>query len=353
MFSVLNSRGLDLLPTDIIKADIIGQLATDEERDEHNERWEDMEVNLGRSGFNDLFTYVRMIYVKEKAKKDLLQEFRNRVLSIVEPKELINELEPYADALATVRSKNYESKFHAEAEKVNTYLRWLNRIDNSDWIPVAILFLSRNKNPEYVEWFFNRLERLAAYMHICALNVNGRIKRYNGVIEEVWEGEHSLNSPVHAIELTETEKEKMLEALNGNIYELTAKRRNYLILRLDAFLSDGAASYNRSMLTVEHVLPQTVNNDTEWAILWPDEQQRKEWVHRISNLVPLNRSRNSQAQNYDFARKKDTYFRGREGISSYVLTTQVLNSNEWTPEHLQNRQNELLKVLQENWRLSA
>jgi hypothetical protein len=353
VFSVMNRRGLDLQPTDIIKADIIGKLATDKERDEYNERWEDMEVELGRGGFNDLFTYVRMIYAKEKAKKSLLDEFRSHVLSIVsEPEALISEvLEPYASALATVRTANYEAVSHAE--EVNTYLRWLNRIDNSDWMPVAILFLSGNKNvPEYVEWFFSRLERLAAYMHVCALNINERIERYNDVIEAL-EDVHSLSNPVQAVELTETEKEKMREALNGNIYELTPRRRNYLILRLDAFLSDGAASYDPSILTIEHVLPQTVNDNTEWAELWPDEQMRKQWVHRIANLVPLNRRRNSQAQNYDFAKKKSAYFSGKKGVSSYVLTTQVLNSSQWTLEHLQNRQNELLEVLQENWRLSA
>lgn len=353
VFSVMNSRGLDLQPTDIIKADIIGKLATDKERDEYNERWEDMEVELGRGGFNDLFTYVRMIYAKEKAKKSLLDEFRSHVLSIVsEPEAFISEvLEPYASASATVRTANYEAASHAE--EVNTYLRWLNRIDNSDWMPVAILFLSGNKNvPEYVEWFFSRLERLAAYMHVCALNINERIERYNDVIEAL-EGVHSLSNTVQAVELTETEKEKMREALNGNIYELTPRRRNYLILRLDAFLSDGAASYDPSILTIEHVLPQTVNYNTEWAELWPDEQMRKQWVHRIANLVPLNRRRNSQAQNYDFAKKKTAYFSGKKGVSSYVLTTQVLNSSQWTPEYLQNRQNELLEVLQENWRLSA
>ena len=353
VFSVMNSRGLDLQPTDIIKADIIGKLTTDKERDEYNERWEDMEVQLGRSGFNDLFTYVRMIYAKEKAKKSLLDEFQNHVLSVVrESESLISEvLEPYASALAKVRTANYEAVSHAE--EVNTYLRWLNRIDNSDWMPVAILFLSKNKNvPEYVEWFFSRLERLAAYMHVCALNINQRIKRYNDVIKAL-EGDHSLSSPVQAVELTEPEKERMREVLNGNIYELTPSRKKYLILRLDSFLSDGAASYNPSLLTIEHVLPQTVNDDTEWAELWPDEQMRRQWVHRIANLVLLNGKRNSKAQNYDFAKKKSAYFSGKEGVSSYVLTTQVLNSDQWTPDHLQNRQNELLEVLQENWRLSA
>jgi hypothetical protein len=353
VFSVMNSRGLDLQPTDIIKADIIGKLATDNEREEYNERWEDMEVELGRGGFNDLFTYVRMIYAKEKAKKSLLEEFRTHVLSTVsEPEALISDvLEPYASALATVRTANYEAVSHAD--EVNKYLRWLNRIDNSDWMPAAILFLSANKNvPEYVEWFFSRLERLAAFMHLCALNINQRIERYNDVIEAL-QGAHSISSPVQAVELTDAEKEDMRHVLNGNIYELTPRRRNYLILRLDAFLSDGGASYDPNVLTIEHVLPQTVNEATEWAELWPNEQQRKQWVHRIANLVPLNRRRNSQAQNYDFAKKKSAYFSGKNGVSSYILTTQVLNSARWTPEHLEDRQHQLLGVLQENWRLSA
>lgn len=353
VFSVMNSRGLDLQPTDIIKADIIGQLATDKERDEYNERWEDMEVELGRDGFNDLFTYVRMIYAKEKSKKSLLEEFRTQVLSAVKkPEPLISEvLEPFASALATVQRANYEAASHSE--EVNAYLRWLNRIDNSDWLPVAMLFLSRKKNePGYVSWFFSRLERLAAYMHVCALNINERIERYNNVIEAV-EDAHSLSSPVQAVELTGDEKSQMLTALNGNIYELTPRRRNYLILRLDAFLSDGGASYDPSVLTIEHVLPKTVNAGSEWAALWPDEQVRKDWVHKIANLVPLNRRRNSQAQNYDFAEKKSAYFSGKKGISSYVLTTQVLNSPQWTPEHVAARQKELLEVLEENWRLSA
>ena len=353
VFSVMNSRGLDLQITDIIKAEIIGRLATNKERDEYNERWEDMEVELGRSGFNDLFNYVRMIYAKEKAKKSLLDEFRTHVLSeVTEPNALIGEvLEPFASALATVRMANYEAV--SQAVEVNTNLRWLNRIDNSDWIPVAILFLSRNKNePEYVAWFFSRLERLAAFMHVCAMNINKRIERYNDVLEAV-EGEHDLSSPVHAVELTDDEKSKMLNALNGNIYELTPRRRNYLILRLDAFLSDGGASYDQSVLTIEHVLPQTVNDNSEWASLWPDEQIRKDWVHKIANLVPLNRRRNSQAQNYDFGKKKSAYFSGKNGVSSYILTTQVLNCPQWTPEYLADRQKELLEVLEKNWRLSA
>lgn len=352
VFSVMNSRGLDLQPTDIIKADIIGKFSTETERDEYSARWEDMEVELGRSGFNDLFAYVRMIYGKEKAKRALLEEFRSQVLEAVpSAKALVNDvLEPYAEALSVVRNANYTAS--ANAQDVNMYLNWLNKIDNSDWIPPAILFLAKHKNdPAYALWFFKRLERMAAHMHVCAKNVNQRIERYAEVIEGL-EQPHSLKKPIDELELTELEKAEMRLVLNGDIYNMTARRRNYLILRLDSFLSDGAASYNHTILTIEHVLPQTVKPASEWEQLWPDNDLRQRWTHRLANLVPLNFRRNVQASNFDFSKKKTAYFGGKSQVSSFVLTTQVLSAPSWSPTFIKQRQDDLLGVLSDKWDLN-
>lgn len=351
IFSVMNSRGLDLQPTDIIKADTIGMVELDAQREKYNERWEEMEVELGRSRFNDLFSYIRMIHAKEKAKRSLLEEFREHVLSKgISPEELISAvLEPYAEALLIAKNSDYVAVAHAE--EVNRYLKWLNRIDNSDWVPTAIEFIKNNKaKPEYMAWFFERLERLAAFMHICAYNINQRIERYNKVLSAL-ENDHSLTNPINEVELTVDEKHKMIKVLDSDIYDLTSRRRNYLILRLDAFISDGGATYDPTILTIEHVLPQTVNKESEWAQWWPVAEERKIWVHRLANLVPLNKRRNSSASNFDFDKKKNAYFLGRKGVSSYALTTQVINCQQWTPENLAQRQVELIEILSDNWRL--
>lgn len=353
IFSVMNSRGLDLQPTDILKADIIGELEKEEERQTYNDRWEKMETELGRETFNDLFNYIRMIYAKAKSKQALLEEFKHYVISKVnEPKTLIEDiLEPYAKVLTIIKASNYKAE--AKSEEVNAYLKWLNKIDNSDWIPVAIHFLKAKRNdPLYVEWFFERLERLAAFMHITAYNINHRIVRYKEILTELDSNQnHTLTSPITTIELTDAEKEEMLKALDGNIYEMTAKRRNYLILRLDSFSSDNAASYKENLLTIEHVLPQTVDPQSKWAEIWPDEEERKKWVHRIANLVPLTRTLNSSAQNYDFDKKKTAYFPEGKEVSSYTLTSKLLRIKEWTPEVVEKRQQELLNVMKEKWKL--
>jgi hypothetical protein len=350
VFSVLNSRGLDLLPTDIIKSDVIGRI-TPTKQDEFTEKWEELEVQTGRNGFAELFGHIRMINAKTKARRTLLEEFRDYVLSVVaSPEEVISKvIEPYADAYLLAKNSQYLSTTDAAA--INDLLKWLNRIDNSDWLPPAILFLSQKKNePYYVLAFLRKLERLAAFMHICGKNVNERIERYVKVLEELQQ-EHALQSPVKAIELTDKEKTEFCSALDDQIYWLSARRRNYLILRLDSFLSDSAATYNLGVLTIEHVLPQTVDFNSEWSHTWPDPLERDVWIHRIANLVPLTQKRNSQAQNFDFSKKKSAYFGGKQGISSYVLTTQVLNTSVWTKEIVEQRQKDLLEIMIEKWDL--
>lgn len=353
VFSVLNSRGLDLLPTDIIKSNVIGNIAGRAKQDEFTETWEELEVQTGRDGFAELFGHIRMIFSKEKARRALLDEFRDQVMRAVPDSEALvtKIIKPYANAFLIAKKCEYVST--ADAAEINALLKWLNRIDNSDWLPSAIRFLADNGNdPTYARWFFGKLERLAAFMHICAFDVNSRIERYASVLLGL-EGKHSLASPLQAVELSADECTQMRAKLNSDIYLLTARRRNFLMLRLDSFLVDGAATYDPSILTIEHVLPQTVNEGTEWSKNWPEPSVREAWLHKIANLVPLTQWRNSAAQNYDFAKKKSAYFGGKEGVSSYALTTQVLHAPEWTPATVEKRQEQLLGLMAEKWELAA
>lgn len=60
IFSVLNDRGLDLSLTDILKAEIIGKIP-DAQKEKYTSEWEDIETELGRDTFKELFSHIRMI----------------------------------------------------------------------------------------------------------------------------------------------------------------------------------------------------------------------------------------------------------------------------------------------------
>ena len=351
IFSVMNSRGLDLLPIDIIKSDTIGKLS-DRDRDIYTAKWEELENETGRDGFNEVFTHTRTLFIKERPKKNLLEEFKEGVLPKTTPKGLIDDyLVPYTEAYVRLKNCEYESTQYAE--EINEALYWLNKTNNYDWMPPAIKFLAEHPNDSaYFRWFIKKLERLASYLLVTARDVNQRFYRYNWLIVEMDDRpDTSLENPLKNIELTELEKKNFLEALGSEIYLMPAQRRNYIIQRLDSFVSCGGATYNAKIFTIEHVLPQNPNAESEWMELWPDASQRRYWLNRVANLVPLTRQKNSAAQNYDFATKKGKYFQTKNGTSSYTLTTQVLNIEAWTPEIVELRQEELLEVFRKSWDL--
>lgn len=360
VFSVMNSRGLDLLPTDIIKADIIAKIPA-AERDAYAKRWEELEGLAGRDGFEDVFAHTRMAFAKRKAKRALNEEFKQFVIQplfesspddAAAAKRLIDDvIDPMTIAYITVKNSSYESL--ANADDVNRSLTWLNRINNSDWLPPAMMFLMRHGNDSaYVAWFMSRLERLAAYLLITSKSINKRIARFAEVMEEMdAKPESSRSAVLESVELTPEERQEFVEALDDEVYTKSSAVRRYIILRLDSFVSDGAASYEPSMFTVEHVLPQTVGPKSPWLGTWPDPAERALWTNRIANLVPLNRRRNSAAQNYDFRTKLEKYFKGKDNASSYALTTQVLAEKSWTPKVVRRRQEDLLNVFKRHWQL--
>lgn len=350
VFSVMNCRGLDLTNADRIKPEVIGAISLDEQQ-YYTEKWDTLEATVTREKFDDIFAFIRMIYAKTKPKMNILDEFRDAVLKKYEDKTVFMDkvLEPYAQAYMILTQKNYKSE--RDAEKINNYLWWLNKIDDSDWIPTAMEFMCRyENNSEFVLWFFRKLECLAAYLYITAKSVNKRIERYRPILEEM---EANQNEQIKSIELSEDEKKEFKDVLNGEIYnKLTSKRRNYLILRLNSFVSDTENQWiDTNILTIEHVLPQTLPQNSKWEKDWQDEEQRAYWLNRIANLVPLTRYKNSEAQNYDFDDKKIKYFTGKNGTSSFPLTTQVLNESEWTPETVEKRQKNLVQVLSKKWEL--
>ncbi len=347
IFSVMNSRGMDLSPTDIFKARIIGDLKP-AAAEECAARWEDAEEALGREGFADLFLHLRMIYAKKRGEKELLKEFPDQVLSLYLPdraEEFVNEvIEPYAEAYAQIRDRNYSAAIGAE--KVNAWFKRLAQLDVNDWRPAALWALrNHGGDPEWLDEFFRALERLAASMFIRRVYSTPRVTRYAELLRQLDQGQ-GLSSP--AFHLNAGEKAETRARLDGDVHP---KIRRYVLLRLDELLAASqGVTYDHALITVEHVLPQNPKLASQWTRLF-DGYQRAHWTDRIGNLVLLNRTKNSQAGTYDFATKKAKYFTGRTGSVPFALTSQVLQQTKWTPKVLEQRQKELVGRLVVEWRL--
>ena len=346
IFSVMNDRGLNLGPTDILKAQIIGSI--EEGRQEYSDKWEDIEQELGRDRFGDLFVHIRMVYAKAKARRNLQDEFRDFVLKNSRSTDFIdNILEPYAEAYESVLGMSDQGT--AGDDRTVACLGSLRRLDNYDWVPPAMAFFRANSaDSDRRRQFIADLERLAYGLFIRRANINERVNRYAAILQSMEEGEDILQPEGH-LQLRAEEKETIVHALNGPVYTLPRVPKP-LLLRLDGLLAGAGARYDHSVISIEHVLPQRPKEDSTWFRWFADDEERASWTHRLANLVLLSRRKNSGASNLDFEEKTTRYFT-RGGVSPFALTTQVLNEREWTPAVLQRRQDALVARLKWEWRL--
>ncbi|MDI9588915.1 MAG: DUF262 domain-containing HNH endonuclease family protein [Acidobacteriota bacterium] len=350
IFSVLNARGLPLAPQDIFKSQIIGAIP-EGQKQHYADRWERLEEELGRDEFGDLFLYIRAIKARTRGVKSLLQEFPEQVLNAYLPdngSDFMKEvLEPYAKADIRLNTQDFQGDSPLW-KQVNNWLKRLAQLNNDDWRPPALWAITEHgEDPEFLVAFFSKLERLAASMLVRRVYATPRQQRYMDLLKQLADG-HGLDS--RSFGLTEIERAETLRSLDGDIY-LATRVHKYVLLRLDSVLADDpGASYDHKIISVEHVLPQTIDPDSQWASNFTEEEAAT-WTHRLGNLLLLNRRKNSSAGNYDFDVKKEKYFKSGKGVAVFALTTQVLGEPEWTPSVIERRQKALLEILIKEWQL--
>ncbi|MDM7322771.1 MAG: DUF262 domain-containing HNH endonuclease family protein [Gammaproteobacteria bacterium] len=356
IFSVLNNRGLDLEPIDILKAEILGsirRMGGEDKARTYSKKWSKIESQLGRDAFGDLFGHIRTIYAKQKQRATLVKEFQEHVTEYKTPIDLVDKvIQPYAEVWDFVRDADFEATEYAQT--INEYLSWLNRVDFKDWVPPALVYFKRfRQQPKLLADFFKSLERLTYFLLVTKARINERIDTYVALTREI-EPETFKGDPaaLTTLTLTDAQKRKFVAALDGNIYDDLPKARMTLILRLESLVRAPGVRI-QDAVSLEHVLPQNPLNDSDWIKWFPDQDEREAWTHRLANLVPLDRKKNSSASNYDFAKKKDVYFRGKGTASPFVLTQEVRSANEWTPTLLAERQKRLVGVLAKHWDLAV
>jgi hypothetical protein len=351
IFTVLNNRGVDL--TDILKADIIGPIPANEQYT-YTERWERLEESLGTANMTELLSHLRVIFARARP-TDRLDDFRKHVLSrYPDTRRLIDDvMVPYGAAFSLILTPEQDAPEPALNDEAREILYWLRQVANHDWVPPALVYLTRHHNqPARIVRFLTELERLAAYFAVCQQYAHRRQPRYRQVMEAVEQSQDLRESnPQSPIQLSQYEREAFLGALEGDLYAMPPTPRNYVLRRLDSWLAGSAARYDQRKLTVEHVLPRHPAPSSEWMRAFLTAQERAKWMHKMGNLALLTRDKNANASNYDFATMKRIYFASHGGVTPYALTTQVLREEVWTPEVVARRQRELVALLREKWRL--
>ncbi|MCI4660799.1 MAG: DUF262 domain-containing HNH endonuclease family protein [Neomegalonema sp.] len=347
VFTVMNDRGLELKDNDILKTELLGAIA-DERRAGMADLWEGLEAELGREQFGRLFSHIRSIHRPQRPRGSIFAELREALDPAADPEAFIrSELLPKGRLLRQFDTE--AMRFATRENEINLYIRFLNRIANTDWVPLALAFFSKRERPSNEALtFLKALDQMAYGLYIQAADENLRIARYRPPLEALAAGA-GLEELLPLMALSKHEKRIARQVLGGNIYQ-KERIRLAVLLRIDHALSDGVAWIEYGDVTVEHVLPQNPPPDSPWMQKFPDARQRRKLTNKLGNLALLTRRKNHDAANFPFERKKYEYF-AKGGITPFAITTQLLQEDDWTPEVIERRHERLLRIACQIWDL--
>ena len=349
IFRSMNGLGLSLEQCDIVKAWVIEGLVP-ENLEPYTQKWEQEEEDLSRDDFQLLFSHIHRILIKGREDgKKLLDTYKNRIINEAGSCEkFIDEiLVPYSNNLEVIINASYGSTNHDNQYAIRNKMEWLNNATHSDWQPAAIHFLKNfGENSANTKTFFEHLDRATFASVLSKDTVNERTNRYRKIIEAIdLSSEKAIQSAYDSVSLEDIEN--VTRSLSGDIYGKSYCL--YTLMRLDSLLADQGESpaLKCKKLTVEHVLPQTMNE--YWSNLWKNPDHHDYYKNKIGNLVLLSKRKNSRAQNFDFDTKKDTYFKSKETgateISAFPLTLQVIACKKWDLKTVKQKQEEYINLL--------
>ena len=321
LFNILNTRGLPLSPSDLLKSENLGAIEDEEERKKYAVIWREIENEIGREELTNVISYIRMIKGKEKAKLGIYEEyqklFKDKLLErgvkfikyVKEIADIYNQ--KVLNPEIRLKNKENENRYKNIVDLMREFLPF------SDWIPPLIAFYYKFKSDEELVDFLLKLEKKSVTEWIAGFTATERITASGKLIELIEKCSSArevmdkmLKPPIYTFSEYgyKNEEELLRNKLNDvGFYRLRGGNlAKYILLRIDMEeweLENFPGYRDIREITVEHILPQNPAENSEWVKIFTKDQ-RDEWTNKLGNLVLLSGRKNSRAQNYDFQKEK-------------------------------------------------
>jgi hypothetical protein len=335
-------------------------------KEEYAKKWRTIEEEMGREELANIIAYIRTIKKKEKARLGIYEEYQELFKdSILERgTTFIDYVKEIADVYdEKILSAELKAIDPEQENRYRVIVDLMYRfIPFSDWIPPLLAFYYKFKSDNYLLEFLLKLEKKVIIEWAAGFSGTERMTSLGKTIEMIEnandakqavdkifiyiadEDTKTKGTKSRAIDFSNNEGvKKYLRDKLGDIrfYSIYAGRfAKYVLLRADMeFWELENLPVYPGTVTVEHVLPQKPAEGSDWLTLF-GEKERWDWTNRLGNLVLLSGRKNSRAQNYDFNKKKDVYFKERS--TPFRITQQLQDVQIWNPANLQKRHNDLI-----------
>ncbi|WP_107838312.1 DUF262 and DUF1524 domain-containing protein [Metasolibacillus meyeri] len=347
IFESLNSTGLDLSQTDLIRNYLLMDLEPQEQNKLYMHYWSKIEKRFNSANDAKLFDRFMRDYLTIKTEKipnidHIYKDFKKYVFeNKIVVASLVDELEFYSKCyLAITSPKDVTNK------QIQKHLFNISKLKvdvSYPFILEAYADLLRFKLTE--DDFIELLKLIETYVlrrSICNVATNSLNKVFVALLKEV-----DKDAYLESIKVALITKKGSSRYPNDAEFIREFKTRNMYKMRNLRFLLEGIENYNRKEpisiadFTIEHVMPQNENISSDWQKELGSDYLvvHQNYLHTIGNLTLT--AYNSSLSDKSFTLKKST----EKGFlkSPLFLNESIAQAAYWNKESIENRAGLLVK----------
>lgn len=354
VFETLNSRGVRLSTTDLLKNYLFSVVSCDRPHEEDIKalegRWDSIVDLLGSERFPEFLRTFWNSRNKLVRKADLFKVIRSATQDRPAAFTLIREMDRNAQVYVALRRPEEGDNWTPEERKSLEQLKMFNVRQ-----PLSLLLAVFERFGEEDRRGFQKFLRAITilsfrYNVICGRQSKDQEGIYNQIAQEISSSaiENINEALVKLLPIYPDDRE--FQAVFEEKALRTTSHRNkkvvrFILFQLEEHLSSNAFEIESSRYTIEHILPENPSDDN-WGQF--TEQQQETFTYRLGNMTVLEAKDNRDLGHSDYDKKRLTYEK-----SCFAITRNLADQyDQWTMEKIRANQRWMAKQATSIWRVN-
>lgn len=358
IFESMNSKGIELTQTDLIRNYIVMETEVKKQEDFYNQYWRAMEENFKQS---------KKQGKKQGKKEDLFNKFVRHYLTIkigktpnekrvyeafklyqqergIEIEDLLKDLQKYCGYFCQIAFKKEDDK------DLNKALSFLVDLEMDVVYPLLLeLYSDYSDGVLSKQDFIHIIALTESYIcrrAVCGLGTNSLNKVFPFVTKKINKDQYLESIKVHFGYLTEKQRfpnNDEFKKLFITIDFYNFQKKKYFFERLESFNTEEPV--NTQECTIEHIMPQTLTEEWKRDLGGNFQAIHDKYLHTIGNLTLT--GYNKEYSNKSFQEKKDMEKGFKQ--SPLRLNQSLKDSEPFGEEKIKKRANDLADWALEIW----
>lgn len=352
IFESLNSTGLDLSQSDLIRNYVLMGLEPKEQEHLYNKYWFPMESDFGHGEYGWLFNQFMRDYLTLKTYQtprinDVYEAFKKYVSSNnLDIEEVVADVRKHSEFYISFALEREKEPLLLEAfQDLNGY-----KVDVS--YPLILeLYHDYNSKILTLNEFTQCVRLIESYVfrrYVCDIPTNSLNKTFAGFARSVRKEQYLYSFKIEMMKLssyrrfpTDDEFTRCLQ--HKDMYNI--RSRAYWLRKLE---NHGKKErINVENYTIEHILPQNKKLSEQWKNALGDNWKsiQEEYLHTIGNLTLT--GYNSELSDKFFTEKRD--MEGGFACSPLTLNQSLRNKQTWNKNEIKERAAALSQLMIKVW----